>query len=363
MTEETITVWFPTASEKNPYHRLLFQNLRAADVVPFQAPRPYFFPLARTVLRNEEIDVIHFDWLTGLFMVGRFRQYPTLGTFLTLGRSFWFIIDVILVRLLGIKLVWTVHNTYHHERYYLWVEVVMNTVLANLMHALTVKCEAARQTISGAYRVNDTSKMVVIPDGNYIDAYPNVVDQQEARQQLGIGDEFVYLFFGLIRPYKNVVELIQAFQRYNDEKTLLWIVGQPKSDHIKTQLEALANKDDRVTLISEYVPSDEVQHYLNAADVLVFPYREILNSGSVHLGMSFAKPMIVPEMGCIPETLPREHNIFYDPDDPNRLLQALGQSRKMELVENGEANFEEAKSSDWSEIAKRYRDLYCELTE
>lgn len=358
MSDDTLTVLFTSGSEKNPYHNLLFRSLEENGVEPIREPKPLFLPLTRAVLRNDNIDAIHLGWLYGFYMVREFTPSSILNTIITVGRAFWFCIDLLLVRLLGTRLVWTVHNKYHHERYYPRVEKVLNVIVANTVHALTVKCGAAKDTISRLYRVRDDSKIAVIPDGNYIDAYPNEVGQDEAREQLDIGDEFVYLYFGLIRPYKGVEQLIEAFQSIEEEDVALWIVGDPKTDTIRERISSQAVEDDRIHTRLEYVPDEDIQYYMNAANVLVFPYQDILNSGSVYLGLSFGKPIIAPRIGCIPETVSSENDLLYDLASDDGLLNMLRYAKEPNLADIGSTNREKAETLAWDNSAEQYSQLY-----
>ncbi len=358
MSDDTLTVLFTSGSDENPYHNLLFKHLEEIGVEPIREQKPLFLPLTRAVLRNDNIDAIHLGWLYEFYMVREFTPSSILNTIITVGRTFWFCIDLLLVRLLGTRLVWTVHNKYHHERYYPRVEKVLNVIVANTVHALTVKCGAAKDTISRLYRVRDGSKFTVIPDGNYIDAYPNEVGQDEAREQLDIGDEFVYLYFGQIRPYKGVEQLIEAFQSIEDEDVALWIVGNPKTDIIRERISSKALKDNRIHMKLEYVPDEDIQYYMNAADVVVFPYQDILNSGSVYLGLSFGKPIIAPAIGCIPETIPPENDLLYDSATEDGLLNMLREARISSLGDINRTNREKAKKLGWDNSAKKYAQLY-----
>lgn len=359
MSDDTLTVLFTSGSDKNPYHNLLFEGLEQNGVEPIREPKPLFLPLTRAVLRNNNIDAIHLGWLYGFYMVREFTPSSILDTVITVGRAFWFCIDLLLARSLGTRLVWTVHNKYHHERYYPRVEKVLNVIVANIVHALTVKCDTAKETISQLYKVRDDSKITVIPDGNYIDAYPNEIKKSEARDYLEIGDEFVYLYFGLIRPYKGVEKLIKDFQATEKEDVELWVVGNPKSEIIGDRIRSEADKDKRIRTELEYVSNEEVQYYMNAADVLVLPYQEILNSGSVYLGMSFGKPIIAPKIGCILSTVATRNNMLYNPNDQKGLQNELLNVIDEELTEIGQMNLQRAKELNWSDIGKKYKLLYA----
>ncbi len=358
MSDESVTVLFTSGSDKNPYHNLLFEGLEEHNVDPIREPRPLFLPLTRAVLRNGDIDTIHLGWLYKFYMVRNFTQLPILNTVITVGRAFWFCIDLLLARLLGIQLVWTVHNKYHHERYYPRVEAVLNVLVANFVHALTVKCESAKETISQLYRIRDDSKIAVIPDGNFIDAYLNETTQEAAREDLEIEDEFVYLYFGMIRPYKGVEDLIDAFQAIEDEDVALWIVGNPKTEQIANRIQSHAGQDGRIQTRLEFVPDKRVQIYLNAADVLVFPYRDILNSGSVYLGLSFGKPIIAPKIGCIPSTVSAENDLLYGPKNECGLQRQLSRVLNEDISQIGKYNLQQAKELDWSIIGKKYATVY-----
>lgn len=358
MNEEGITILFASPTEVNPYHPLLFEALEQRDIEPITMSLPIFLPLTRAVLRNDAIDAIHMDWFYRFYIIRDLTPFATLNTILTAGRACWLCIDLLLIKLMGTHFVWTVHNKYHHERYYFRLERILNIIVANLSDRLVVMCETARETISESYRIRDPTKIAVIPHGNYIGAYPNSVERDQSRTRLGIGDEFVYLYFGQIQPYKGVEQLIEAFQQFERKDSELWIAGNPSTQSMEDRIRARADQDDRVQTNLHYIPDEDVQYYMNAADILVFPYQDILNSGSAYLGMSFGKPIIAPNIGCIPETLPSESNILFNPAREGSLIQALADARELDTSEAGAENLRQAKSHDWSRGAERYQEIY-----
>lgn len=95
---------------------------------------------------------------------------------------------------------------------------------------------------------------------------------------------------------------------------------------------------------------------------MVLPYRDIINSGSAILGMSFGKAIIAPRLGCIPEILKSEGGILYDSNDKNGLLKAmkLALTSKNKIVEIGKSNSELAKKMDWKDIAASTGKVYFE---
>ena len=106
-----------------------------------------------------------------------------------------------------------------------------------------------------------------------------------------------------MRPYKGVTELLSAFAALPDADARLVIAGKALDDAYAARVTALAAADDRVRLDLGFVPDDELQVYLRAADVVATPFLEIFTSGSVLLAMSFGKAVIAPRRGCVAETV------------------------------------------------------------
>ena len=89
----------------------------------------------------------------------------------------------------------------------------------------------------------------------------------------------IVLFFGQIRPYKNIPELIRVFSRLQRTDARLLIVGGVSNDRLEREVREAAS-DERVLLRLGPIPDDQLHRYLAAATLVVLPYREILNSGS-----------------------------------------------------------------------------------
>jgi len=360
MSGDQTTVVFTSYSNENPYFSLLFDSLEQVEVEITDEPITLFLPLTRIVFRSEEIDVIHLGWLYRFFFDYDVTPFKSINHLIVVFRTVLFCLDLILVRISGTRLVWTVHNKYHHERKYYSIEKVLNIFVANIVDSIAVKCESARQTITHIYKITNKSKVHVIPDGNYSEAYPDEVDKNTARQYLNINDSpFIYLFFGLIRPYKGVDDLIDTYSSIDDDSTELWIVGNPDSKEMEQMVREMSNNNDSVHSRLNYIPTDEVQYYLNAADVLVLPYTDVLNSGTVHLGLTFGKPIIAPKIGCIPSLLSEENStLLYNQSESSGLKSSLIRGRKSPVDLIGNANKRKSEQYEWFKSAKLYKEIY-----
>jgi glycosyltransferase involved in cell wall biosynthesis len=109
------------------------------------------------------------------------------------------------------------------------------------------------------------------------------------------------LFVGAVRAYKNVDTLVRAFRDVTTPNASLYIVGSPNSAKLAESILAEASSDNRVSVLFEFVEPKALSAYLSAADLVVLPYRDILNSGSALLALSLNRPILVPDLGAMGE--------------------------------------------------------------
>ncbi|MFX0203617.1 MAG: glycosyltransferase, partial [Candidatus Hodarchaeota archaeon] len=272
-----------------------------------------------------------------------------------------FISEVLFAKSLGIKVIWTVHNLWDHERRDPQLEVFFNRFLVRIYDQLIVHCSLARKSLLQRYQLPDhlRDKINVIPHGNYINSYANHVTRKKARTWLGLGyGDIVFLYFGTIRPYKGVQRMTDAFRKLNNPRARLLIVGEPNNEAIRSELIRFCESDERIRAFLKFVPDEDIQLYMNAADVVVLPFQNILTSGSALLAMSFGKPIIVPRLGCIPEVVDKEGGFLFNHDEGQGLLSAMKQASLANLASMGEYNYAKAKSFDWNMIAEKTHEVY-----
>ncbi|UVE49765.1 glycosyltransferase family 4 protein [Haloferax larsenii] len=208
------------------------------------------------------------------------------------------------------------------------------------------------------YVDTDLERVWEIPHGNYVPLYDDasIPTRKDAREALGLSEtERVYLYFGVIRPYKQVPELIRTFEKKESDATLL-IAGNPVNDALESELVELAAGAQNVSLELAYIPDREVPSYFAAADAVVLPYAHIFNSGSVLLAMSFGRAFVAPSIGCIP-SVDSGGNIVYD--DLAGALDTLDDTPLAELERVGKRNARVAQEvHDWDAVATKYAEMY-----
>jgi beta-1,4-mannosyltransferase len=144
----------------------------------------------------------------------------------------------------------------------------------------------------------------VVPLGHFRGTYPDTVSREDARAALGIPEGArVLAFVGLVRPYKNVPHLVRTVRALRGEsgEVILLVAGMPHSSALAAEVREAAGGDPRVRLALRHVPDEDVQRYLRAADLVVLPFKDITNSASALLALSFDRPVLVPARGAMGE--------------------------------------------------------------
>lgn len=271
---------------------------------------------------------------------------------------------LMLLKIRGTRIVWTLHDEVPHESaQWHWVDTLMRKTIARLCSVVFVHNHYAANALREQY--SKATPTILVPHGNYIKFYPNSsVLKEDARRVLKIKQNaFVYLFFGRIRWYKGLENLIQTFRNLEEPDSKLILAGFPAGidwNQKKTRL-ALQKKikgDKRIVTRFEWVPKEEVAYYFKAADVAVFPFRRITTSGSVVTALSFGKPIVAPALGGMPELVDTECGILYNPHDPRGLAVALQAIRKCDLQSMSRAALAKAHIQSWEEFANKTATIY-----
>ena len=199
------------------------------------------------------------------------------------------------------KIVWTVHNLVAHEGVQRpWLEDRYWDALARRLDALISMSESGVDAVRERHPAMRETAVFVIPMGHFRGVYQDVVTREQARETLGIpGHARVISFIGQVREYKNIPQLVKAFRSLNGEDAVLLIAGKPRPESVREAIAAIARDDARIRLELRFIPDDEVQLYLRAADLVALSYRDILNSSTALLALSFDRPVLVPRRGAM----------------------------------------------------------------
>ncbi|HKO23507.1 MAG TPA: glycosyltransferase, partial [Chloroflexota bacterium] len=136
------------------------------------------------------------------------------------------------------------------------------------------------------------------------------------------------LYFGLIRPYKGVEYLVQAFDALPAEvaeRLRLVIVGETWEGHdVPARLIARSRYRHRIEFVNRYVTDEEVDDFFARADVACFPYLRASQSGAARIATSYGLPIIASQVGGLAESLAEyEGTLFCAPGNVQELRAAL----------------------------------------
>jgi len=167
--------------------------------------------------------------------------------------------------------------------------------------------------------------------------------------------DFVFLYFGVVRPYKGVEDLVAAFDLLPPEvrnRCRLVLVGEKWEGWTAPEQAIAASPNaDRIQFTDRYVTDAEVAEHFAHADAVVLPYRRSSSSGPLHIAMSSGLPVIVTEVGGLVEAAGGyEGTRFVPPADPPALAAAMA-----ELPDRPVTRFADPHS--WSTTVEAYGQL------
>ncbi|MFB6347294.1 MAG: glycosyltransferase family 4 protein [bacterium] len=349
-TSPSVTI-LPFMSGENPHLSQLKQSLEDRGVEVRTLDRAFFLP----AFLSNSTQVIHLQWIHPLIMeTGR----PIKSIFKTVA----YFLQVLLLKFLGVTLVWTLHNLHNHEKTYLWLDNLGSKFTARMADSVHVYCQRGKTLAREYYELDTTSSFEVIPYGNYVDYYPNTLSQDSARSDLSLGSsDMVYLFVGSIRAYKGIPRLVNAFKGLEVPDKRLVVAGSTKDDRSEEILNRASQAQESIIFRPGFVDVEAMNRFFNAADIVTLPFENILNSGSLILAMSYGKACIVPSIGCVPEHIAENGGFLYEPGNTEGLKSAMAQAfeNRERLESMGERNYEKASEAfAWDRIGKQMEAFY-----
>src|SRR3954447_9352790 len=198
----------------------------------------------------------------------------------------------------------------------------------------------------------DAAKVEVIPHG----AFTHLTTLEPAPLPLPDPGVPVVLFFGLLRPYKGLDVLLEAWGGI--ESAELWIVGNARMD--VAPLRAAAPPG--VRWLTRFVSDAEAAALFRRADVAVLPYREIDQSGVLFTALAFGTPLVLSDAGGFPEVEPALRVPAGDAAALRHTLRRLVVDAPERERLRAAALEAAASTYAWRAIAERHLALYARLT-
>jgi glycosyltransferase involved in cell wall biosynthesis len=318
------------------YRRSARRGLDAPARLPFKAAE--HVPDMLRLRRDLDADVVHYQWLT----------VPSLDAHLLAPRR---------PRLMTAHYILPPQPSRRQLRSARRVFGAMDAVVVHSEHSAT----RLRNEVG-----LDPAKVRVIPHGAF-DYLTRLPEEKPLPAELEGAEGPVILCFGLLRPYKGIENLLEAFGRIvaSNAGAELWIVGNPRMDVAPLRRQA-QEAGGRVRLVTRFVDDAEIPSIFRRADLVVLPYLDAEHSGVLYTGLAFGKPLVLSAVGGFPEVAETGAARLVPPGDTESLAATLE-----ELIGDEAARAELAAAASaaavgpysWDETARRTMDLYRELIE
>lgn len=245
------------------------------------------------------------------------------------------------------------HNVFPHERFPM-DRFLTKLALKRGNHYIV----HAKEEVGELERIKKNPDYVVTPHPTYNAFRFEGMSKAQARERLHVvQDEHVLLFFGYVREYKGLKYLLQAMPMIlqEDEKARLLVVGEFGSD--REDYLALIDESGAggcVNVVDSYMPDREVEKYFAAADLVILPYISATQSGIVQIAYGFTKPVIVTEVGGLPDVVEDGRTGYVvEPKKPEAIAEAALKFFREDQAESMAENIErEAYRFSWERMGE-----------
>ncbi len=330
-------------AKTDDYNRSLFPALNEVGAEVSEG----VFSSSWLAANRNNFDCVHINWPHLFYSAGKTGKLTTLKNFAR------FVRFILMPQLWGIPVYWTAHNLYPHEKCEIpGVDWLARRLVISVSRRVFVHGPTAAGILAEEFP-SVRQKIVIIDHGHWVDLYPRDCSRKDARNRFGLGeDEFVFLFAGLCREYKNLDGLIQTFEKLEGNSRLI-IAGAFLSEAYYRQIRDLADRQPpgRVVLRAGFVPDEEMQYLMTAADAVVLPYTDVLTSGAAVLALSFGRPVVAPRKGYLVDLVGSDCGVLYTIGDGESLLSAMCSTMNRQFDEKRITT--RALQHDWGYSARR----------
>jgi glycosyltransferase involved in cell wall biosynthesis len=219
--------------------------------------------------------------------------------------------------------------------------------------------------------LDDLNKFTDNPNKSFLphpiyDIFGEKISKAEAQKQLKLDPADKHLlFFGFIRKYKGLDLLLEAMadERVKQMDVKLIIAGEYYEDAAPYNEIISKNKlENTVILKTAYIPSEEVRYYFCAADMVAQPYRTATQSGVTQIAYHFEKPMLVTNVGGLPEIVPHNKVGYVTAISSKAIADAIvdfySNKREQQFIEN---TVSEKQRFLWNAFVQGLQKLYTRI--
>ena len=221
------------------------------------------------------------------------------------------------------------------------------------------------QEVQKDLRTFEQDKEICFTPHPLYDHYGDLMDSQLAKSKLNLNADKKYiLFFGLIREYKGLDLLLEAYAKSTEihDTVDIIIAGEYYDKKEKyDQMIADLGIEDKVHHSAGFIPNNEVNQYFSAAEVIIQPYKTATQSGVTQIAYHFEKPMIVTNVGGLAEICPDEKVGYIAEANSKDLSVQISKFFKEDSLRFTEGIKDEKAKYSWSIFTDKLMKLYRHL--
>ena len=196
--------------------------------------------------------------------------------------------QLLLYQLLGTRIIWAFHNKMPHDTKCQKKAVKNVKWLSDRSNIIWLYSQNSRKYIPN--RKHNEKKAVYIPHVMY-ESRIEEIEINDIRKKYGIHElDFVFTIFGLIRPYKNIEEAIESFNRLNLPNSKLVIVGSPVNKQYAEKIKNMCIMNSNIILDLRYIPNRELDGIIGISDVVLLSHN---NESSMNSGVMIDRKSVV----------------------------------------------------------------------
>ena len=310
-----------------------------------------FGPLWLLFARWRGARIIHLHWTYGFRLhLGHIGAYVA---------QMWFQFYLWTAKRTGLKIVWTAHNVLPHDPVF-GDDIRARRMMLSYVDEVVALSDSTAKQLEDLFGVDNVT---VIPHGP-IELPPPRMNRDELRSQLGFAAKTTFVFFGLLRPYKNVEELIRAASQLSGTGIAVRIYGSADAEYqqlLSYEVALAKNNGADVEIEFGFLEEDQLAGVLCATDFVVLPFAAISNSGSVLTALASGCATLIPELDTLSE-IPSDAVLRYSRHDKGRdLVTVMANSAEnsgdiRNQLKGSARAF--AFQSNWDEVGHKYVDVY-----
>jgi glycosyltransferase involved in cell wall biosynthesis len=210
------------------------------------------------------------------------------------------LIKLLIMRLFSLlfntRFLWVAHNAKPHEAQA--PSRLLTQLFCRSLSGIIYLSSYSREVVTRLYPSTVAVPALMTVHGHYLNSMrttPSPPRKVESEVRLA--------YFGQIRPYKNVLELVRVAGSFHECGLSLTVMGMRQDKALSAEIESAAKHKSHINLDlrSGLIPDTELEAAIDWSDAVVLPYRDILNSGSAIFALSRSRPVLAPRLGSLIE--------------------------------------------------------------